>query len=318
MSPSLNSWIRYFGAALVFKAFSRTTVLKNLYRRIGNRFGQRRHSAISKIDIRRGLWLCNVFCNNKVPDIKNTGQHQATILELGTGWTHFYSIFLRLFYDLDIIAFDIWDNRQFLALGKRFAKLANLLPNLIPKNQAHYLNRIQQLTEGLSQCKTFDEVYNLLGITYVVEPSGNLDFLADESVDMVFSVDVLEHIEKGALNRTIRSMRRVLKPGGISAHQIGLDDHLQHYAHGMASKQYLKFSDSVWKILFENKIQYFNRIQLPDFQVLFKSNGFHLIECTTEKDSALFDHIKVQPQFQHFDVDTLLTTRAFIVHRKIQ
>jgi len=67
---------------------------------------------------------------------------------------------------------------------------------------------------------------------------------------------------------------RILKPGGYMIHQIGIDDHLQHYDPAESPKNYLRFSDRAWKLLFENDVQYFNRLQACDWIDRIGSAGF--------------------------------------------
>lgn len=57
--------------------------------------------------------------------------------------------------------------------------------------------------------------YSASGVEVHVAPSHQLGFLADESVDFVFSSNFLEHLpDKPAINATVEEMVRVLKPSG--------------------------------------------------------------------------------------------------------
>lgn len=133
---------------------------------------------------------------------------------------------------------------------------------------------------------------------------------------MVFSIDVLEHIYRDSLGYTVGKMKQLLKPGGISVHQIGLDDHLSHYAPGMPSKNYLKYSDLVWKLLYDNRSQHINRVQLPEFLDFFQMNNLDLLHCETEEDSGLLARITPYSKYQRFDERSLRAIRASLVHRK--
>ncbi len=161
----------------------------------------------------------------------------------------------------------------------------------------------------------FQDVYDRLGVEYVVQESGSLHGFADGEFSMVLSVDVLEHVARNKLAETIRSMRRILAPGGISAHQIGIDDHLAHYAPGMSPKAYVKFSDTAWRLFFENRLQYVNRVQACEFEKAFEEAGFVLVEASHTRDEDAIAKIHPARAYSKFAVTELAITRARLVHR---
>jgi hypothetical protein len=70
----------------------------------------------------------------------------------------------------------------------------------------------------------------------------------------------------------------VLKPNGYSIHQIDIADHFAYFVPSASRKNYYKYSDKTWNRLFENKVQYFNRVQRPEWLELFRRAGFELVE----------------------------------------
>ena len=158
----------------------------------------------------------------------------------------------------------------------------------------------------------------MLDIEYILEPNGNLVNFSDSEFDVVFSVDVLEHINSHNLSDTIKNIYRILKPGGFSIHQIGIDDHLTHYATKMSPKQYLSYSDKIWKLLFHNELQYFNRKQASEYLLLFANNNFKLISANFDYIDSSKEHLNVDPQYINFDINDLRTKRAYIIHQKVQ
>ncbi len=241
--------VRYMLAALTLKIFSINGATKSLYRKIGNIVGQRkRQKANNDKYVRRGnqiIDLCNKY------QAVNEGD---SLLELGTGWMHWHSIYLRLHYDVNISMFDIWDNRQFEALQAYFSEL-NIS---ITREHPHY-DRISALLEKVLAANNFAELYASLDLDYVIEEKGRLTQFPDASFDCVFSSDVLEHIPETGADQVIKEINRILKPGGYSIHYIATTDHLAHYDSKMSCKNYLRYSDRTWKLFFENEVQYFNR-----------------------------------------------------------
>ena len=73
-------------------------------------------------------------------------------------------------------------------------------------------------------------------------------------------------------------MRTILRPNGWAVHSIDTADHLEHYDRTVSPKMYLSFSETTWRRLCENEVQYINRLQRGEWLGLFKANGFELIE----------------------------------------
>jgi hypothetical protein len=296
---------RYLLAALALKAFSANSATKALYRKIGNELGQKlREKAGIDHYLRRGNLLVDL-CNRY--NIANEGDR---LLEIGTGWMHWYSIYLRLHHNVNITMFDVWDNRQFIALRSSFSKLEALVRTDAPR----YDDRVIEQLEKILAANSFEELYTLLDLQYVVEKTGRLDQFPDHSFDCVFSFHVLEHISQPDVE--VRDIHRILKPGGYSIHQIGIDDHLSHYDRKESPKNYLRYSDRTWKMLFENEVQYINRLQASEWINLFSQEGFSLLEKTTE--SCDIGSLKISQKYQHYRREDLACTMLTFVHRKPQ
>ena len=296
--------IRYVLAALALKCFSANSMTKALYRRIGNTLGQKRRKSAS-IDTRiyRGDQLV-AFCDRY--KILRDGDE---ILELGTGWMHWYAIYLRLHFDVRITMLDVWDNRQFIALKALFSKLRASLSTDRPRR-----DRLATLLEGVESADSLEELYDFLDLDYVIQKDGRLDQFGDNSFACVFSVDVLEHARRSSLHQVVRDMCRILKPGGYSIHQIGIDDHHAHYDRAVSPKQYLSFSDRTWGLFFDNDVQYINRLQRSDWLALFEQARFNLVEEVVQAHNI--EGLRIHAQYQHYDHADLDCTRLTIVHRK--
>ena len=98
----------------------------------------------------------------------------STLLEIGnTGWLHWESTILRLFNDVRITLFDVWDNRQFDSYPGRMSPAAagdrrahGALP---PGESAEPQQTLQKILQTL---RSFDELYELLDFRYILDPSG--------------------------------------------------------------------------------------------------------------------------------------------------
>jgi SAM-dependent methyltransferase len=199
------------------------------------------------------------------------------ILELGTGWLHWEALTLRLFYDIEAVLFDVWDNRQLGGLKNYVRQLGLMLDDGFDLS-ASELKRARFLIEAILRVESFDELYKLLGFEYVVESCGSLSQFPHNSFQLVVSGGVLEHVHREALANLIAETQKILKPGGWAMHSIDTADHLEHYDRTVSPKLYLSLSERTWKCLCENQVQYINRVQRGEWLELFKFNGFELIE----------------------------------------
>jgi SAM-dependent methyltransferase len=265
--------VKYITTAVVLKCFSSGPFMRSLYRRLGNAVGNKRRSSGAIPDyyperVKRMLRL------QRQHNIVSSGDR---VLELGTGWLHWEALTLRLFYDIQAVLFDVWDNRQLEGLKNYAGQLGSMLNDGFGLS-AGELKRAQALIQEILKIESFDELYKLFGFEYVVESSGSLLQFPSSSFQLVVSGGVLEHVKREALPNLIAETRRILKPGGWAVHSIDTADHLEHYDRTVSPKLYLSFSEELWRRLCENEVQYINRTQRGEWLDLFKANGFELIE----------------------------------------
>src|SRR6267143_2957067 len=265
--------VKYITTALTLKCFSSGRLMRNVYRRLGNTVGNKRRSsgAMPAYYPERVRWMLRLQKQNH---IVNDGDR---IIELGTGWLHWEALTLRLFYDVNAVLFDVWDNRQLGGLKNYLRQLGPVLNEGFGMSSAE-VRRAQLLIDEILKVESFDELYELLGFEYVVESSGSLRQFQSNSFQLVVSGGVLEHVKREALSTLIGETQRILKPGGWAVHSIDTADHLEHYDRTVSPKKYLSFSEEIWKRLFENQVQYINRTQRGEWLEMFKANGFELIE----------------------------------------
>jgi SAM-dependent methyltransferase len=296
--------IRYILAALALKAFSLNAPTRALYRKIGNTFGAKARHEVSDLGVRveRGDLL--VALARKYDAIAPG----AAVLEIGTGWMHWYGLYLRLFWDLRVTAFDVWDNRQYSALQAGFAKLAPVL------QKRGVSADVQRNLSIIDDATGFEDLYNKLGIEYVIQPTGSIAEFEPASFDAIFSMHVLEHVPARNVRELVENMFRKLKPAGYTIHQIGIDDHLAHYDRAASPKQYIEYSDRIWKLLFQNEVQYFNRLQMSEWLGAFERAGFELQEKLVERTGI--ESLTIDPRFAGYDTADLSCTILTLVYRK--
>jgi SAM-dependent methyltransferase len=284
--------LKYIITAMALKVFSSNSLARGQYRKLGNSLGGTRR----RTELMPGYYPERLKRMLRLQRQHNIVRDGDRILELGTGWLHWEALTLRLFVDIEAVLFDVWDNRQLQGLKNYLQQLRPLLNDGFGLSEAE-LRRAHSLIEAIIMVESFDDLYNLLGFRYVVESAGSLSQFPAHSFKLVVSAGVLEHVRRDAVPTLIEETQRVLKPGGWALHSIDTSDHLAHYDSTVSRKMYLRFSEWTWRCLFENEVQYINRVQREDWLALFRSNGFQLVE---EKDQYVdITGLKLAKRYLH-------------------
>jgi SAM-dependent methyltransferase len=107
------------------------------------------------------------------------------------------------------------------------------------------------------------------GATYGTRGLTSLRTIPDDSVDYIWSHTVLQHIRRVEFLETMRELRRLLRPNGISSHLIDLQDCLG------GDLNNLRFSDTLWESPFMATSGFYtNRIRYSEMLELFQEAGF--------------------------------------------
>ena len=119
--------MKYLTTAVTLKAFSFTPQTKRAYRMIGNTLGQKKR-------IQNGL--NQKYLGRARKFLESCEKHHAVqpgdqLLEIVTGWLHRETTLLRLFYDVKITLFDVWDNRQLDAYKRFFSQFERVMDSAL-------------------------------------------------------------------------------------------------------------------------------------------------------------------------------------------
>ena len=299
---------KYVMTAAALKAFSCTRSTRRLYRMLGNSVGARKRVT--------GRMPPNYFPRMErmlaMYDRHGLLKNGGRLLELGTGWFHWEAMTTRLFYDIDAVLFDVWDNRQFGALKNFFGQLDGMLDRL--PEDPDTLARAHALLAKIQAVQSWEQLYALLGFRYMVNESGTLEVVDQGSFDVVVSAGVMEHIHGDIAEKFVQGISDALKPGGYSFNSINIRDHLFPYDPSVSAKQYLRYGDAVWKCCFDNEVQYINRIQRSTWLKLFEKAGLELVE--EEIQPVDISGLGISNAFRSFDEKDLSCGGLAVLHRK--
>jgi len=130
----------------------------------------------------------------------------------------------------------------------------------------------------LSNCHSLDDLLRACDSTYISNGIVGLRNVDSESVDLIFSQAVLEHIRRREFLEMMQECRRVLRRNGVCSHTVDLRDHL-----GGALNN-LRFSERLWESeFFVRSGFYTNRISFESMKRIFKTAGFEVVVDTVRR-----------------------------------
>jgi SAM-dependent methyltransferase len=177
---------------------------------------------------------------------------------------------------------------------------AALKRSLATDRVASILNDVRRVAIGRETSTDF--------IDYLA-PASNFD-LSNESVDLVMSHSVLEHVVD--VRSTLQSAYRWLKPGGLMSHQYDLS------AHGIVESWdgHRAFDASTWRVVVGKRPFMINR--LPHSRIVEEVNlaGFEILVSEVLPARPTLAHRQLCKQWQAYSEEDIRTSGGFIQARK--
>jgi len=122
---------------------------------------------------------------------------------------------------------------------------------------------------NLQNCFTIDDLKEACSVEYLTNGLASLKEIPSASVDFLWSHAVLQHVRRAEFAETLRELRRIQRPEGVSSHNISISDILGGKLND------LRFSDRIWESSFmANSGFYTNRIRYSELLRHFKEAGF--------------------------------------------
>jgi len=122
---------------------------------------------------------------------------------------------------------------------------------------------------NIDSVRSFDEILNICNAQYLSNGLDSFYSLKDNSVDIIVSQAVLEHVRKDDFPSIIHECQRVMKESGVSVHSIDLKDHLDKALNN------LRFNNNFWESSFISSSGFYtNRIRYSGMLEIFKHAHF--------------------------------------------
>ena len=140
--------------------------------------------------------------------------------------------------------------------------------------------------------------------------------IENDSVDLIFSQAVLEHVED--LRNTYHAMYRWVKKGGFISHQIDFE------SHGLSDQWngHWSFSDLTWKLI-KGKRQYLiNREPLSKHLEAAQDAGFEIVSVVPiksfphEEYIGIIERSQLAKKFKNMSEEDFTTTSAYVLAKK--
>jgi hypothetical protein len=204
---------------------------------------------------------------------------------------------------------DLFRNRKAIPGDDEFPKVKPNLDeyrfpaDILDENRLQHAlekSRLERIRDSIIYSQNDDSL-----IQYMV-PWYDASVLRKESVDMIYSQAVLEHVND--LRNTYKAMNLWLKSNGYMSHQIDFK------SHGVADEWngHWAYSDFTWKLIKGKRPYLLNREPHSTHLSILNEEGFRVVCDRTIKSESNLNREDLAPRFKSISDDDLTTSGAFI------
>lgn len=238
-------------------------------------------------------------------------------LEIGTGWIPMLPICYSLLRAETLHTFDqIRHLNPVLTL--RMVRLLKSHLDKIAEASLQPLEEIQETYEILNSARTIEDLLKSARIQYHAPADATATGLPSDSIDVVVSNDVLEHVPGAVIYEMMKESQRILRPGGLIVHNVHCGDHYEKFDRKITAINYLAYSERHWR-LWTNKLNYQNRLRPRDFLGFAEKAGLEVISTRSKPRKDYLEalpKLRIAAEFQKYPPEELCTTWISFVARK--
>jgi len=192
----------------------------------------------------------------------------SVIHEQGTGW---HGIDLIVFYlkGLRVYTTDVRDLLDFELMKTTVSTISSNVDRY-----GEYRDKIAKLKRLLSkQDLSRNDFLKEINIDYRV--GENFDFSGVSNIDLFYSDSVLQRMKTDDLCGYILNSQKVASPRALHHHRVDCKDFFSiGKEHVIPPLYYLTISDWLWEFVTCKRLNYQNRLRMPEFIGMFESAGF--------------------------------------------
>ncbi|MGQ0665969.1 MAG: class I SAM-dependent methyltransferase [Nitrospiraceae bacterium] len=239
-------------------------------------------------------------------------------LELGTGWSPIIPVVFYLAGCKSLTLVDrqrLMDDHTFQATCRQLIGHSQEISEKLKIQKETVENKLVILSNLPLKSALREINCNYLAPYDLLETN-----IPDQSIDVVTSRAVLEHIPPRIVRSLFGEFNRLLRKDGAMCHIIDNSDHWEHNDKSIPRLNFLKYSQTTFGLMSAmNPLDYQNRLRHSEYKKMIEDAGFRVVYDESSPDEkAMTDlkSIRINPFFNQFSEDDLAILTSCIVVRK--
>lgn len=247
----------------------------------------------SKIEQGARLLRCFYELGEKLDDLRT--------VEVGSGWTPVVPIYYWLHGQRDCHTFDTSRLLRPELVQETAKQFSTYYGELVygSMNDPLPRQRLELLKEAVRTKATAHEILNLCNIVYHAPQDAADTKLPKNSVDLVYSNTVLEHLSAANVQQVFKECKRILRSGGYMLHLIDLSDHFSHSDKSISTINFLQFSERAYE-KYNTRFIFQNRFRPVFWRQIFEQHEFEIVYWRAKIDGKAMTQLRSFPLDQAF------------------
>ena len=239
------------------------------------------------------------------------------LAEIGTGWFPTLPLCYALAGARSCETFDL---TRHMHAGLTFRMLAALEPHLelIGRASGRPLDAVRHHYATLRNAPALEQLLQSAAIHYHAPGDATQTRLPDNSVDIVFSNSVFEHVPPQTIRAMLAESHRILRLGGLSIHSANCGDHYAYFDRSITAINYLTYTARDWDF-WDNKLLYQNRLRPSDFLDMARQAGLEIALAYHKPKPhliAALPKLEISQEFRQYPPEQLCATSVDFVGRR--
>lgn len=239
-------------------------------------------------------------------------------LELGTGWSPVIPLIFHLAGCKSLTLVDgqrLMDDHTFQETCRQLIGYSQEISVKIEIEKNRVENKLAKLVD-----MPLKSALTEINCNYLAPYDLLNNDMPDQSVDIISSRVVFEHIPPKTVRNMFFEFNRLLRQDGAMCHIIDNSDHWEHNDKTIGRLNFLKFSKTTFNFISSmNQLDYQNRLRHSQYKKMMEDAGFVVVSDESPyDDKALNDlnSLKIHTSFSQFSTEDLAVLTSYIVAAK--